>query len=98
MQSRAARTEGLPELPHDSEKAWGLGVIALNPMLSLRVSMEILAKRMMGGAPGSWKGHQTSRKQGAGGRHGYERLLRGKKCAFWFLGAMQINVSCFWAT
>ena len=44
MQSRAARTEGLPELPHDSEKAWGLGVIALNPMLSLRVSMEVLAE------------------------------------------------------
>lgn len=30
------------------------------------------------------------------GLHGYERSLIGEKCAFWFLGAMQINVSCFW--
>lgn len=98
MQSGEARTEGLPELPHDSEDAGGLGVIALNPMLSLGTSMEVLAKSMMGGAPDACKGRQTCKKQGAGGLHGYERLLRGGKYAFWFLGAMQIKVSCFWAT
>lgn len=72
--------------------------IALNTMLSLEESMEVLAKRTIGGAPDAHKGHQTNRKQGAGGLHGYKKPLIGEKCAFWFLGVMQINVPCFWGS
>lgn len=68
----------------------------MNTMLSLGGSMEVLAKRMIGGAPDAHKGHQTNRKQGAGGPQGYKKPLIGEKCTFWFLGVMRINVPCYW--